>query len=90
MHGAEEHEVAGRPGVEVAVGEDAWHAKGLHLGDVIPAELLPLVGEHGIDPGVVRAVADGVVVEEGHRFMQIMEDLGVPVEISVEDVAREV
>ena len=72
------------------MGEDAGHAERLHLGHVIPAEFLPFVGEGGIDPGVVGAVADGVVVEERDGFMQVVQHLGVPVEIGVEDVAGEI
>ena len=90
VHGGEEHEVAGAPGVEVAVGEDAGHAEVLHLRDVVPAEFGPLVGEQRIDPGVVRTVAHGVVVEEGHGFVQVMQNLRVPVDVGVEHVARQV
>ncbi len=87
MHRRQEHQVAGAPGVELAVGEDAGHAELRHLGDVRPAEELPLVGQQRIDPGVVRAVADRVVVEERHRLVKVVQDLGVPGEMGVEDVA---
>ena len=90
VHGGEEHEVAGAPGVEVAVGEDAGHVERLHLGHVVPAHFGPLLREDGIDPGVVGAVADGVVVEERHRFMQVVQHLRMPADVGVEDVASQV
>ena len=70
--------------------EHAGHAELRHLLHVVPAEQLPLVGQDRIDPGVVRAVADRVVVEERHRFVQVVQHLGVPAEIGVEHVARQV
>ena len=50
VHRGKKHQVAGAPGIEVAVGEDAGHAELGHLLHVVPAEHLPLVGEDGIDP----------------------------------------
>jgi hypothetical protein len=48
-----------------------------------------MFGKDGIDPTVVRLVADGVVVEKGNRFMQVMQYLRVPCEIGVQHVARQ-
>ena len=89
VHRRQEHEVAGAPGVELAVGEDAGHSHLRHLGDVRPAEELPLVGQQRVDPGVVGAGAHRIVIEEGDRFVQVVEDLRVPAEVGVEDVAGE-
>ncbi len=89
MHRRHEHQVARAPGVEVAVGEDARHPELGHLGDVHPAEELPLVGEQGVDPGVVGAVAHGVVIEERHRLVEVVQHLGVPAEIGVEHLPGE-
>ena len=85
----DEHQVAGRPGVEIAVREHAGHPVARHLLHVVPADHLPLVREQRVEPGVVRAVADGVVVHEGHRLVQVVQDLRLPVHEGLEDVLRE-
>ena len=85
----QEHQITGRPGVEVTVSKDSRHAKARHLLHVVPADHLPLVGEERIEPRVIRAVANGVVVEVRNRFMQVVEHLRLPTEIGVEDVLRQ-
>ena len=89
VHGGDEHQVAGRPRVERAVREHAGHAELGHLRDVVPAHHLPFVGQNRVDPRVVRAVADGVVVEVRHGFVQVVQHLRLPADERVEDVARE-
>ncbi len=89
VHRRQEHQVAGTPGVELAVGEDAGHSHPRHLADVRPAKELPLVGQQRVDPGVVGTGAHRIVVEEGDRFVQVVENLRVPAEMCVEDVAGE-
>ncbi len=90
VHGGDEHQIARAPGVEAAVGEHAGHAELGHLLHVVPAQLLPFAGEDGVDPGVVGAVADGVVVQKRHRLVQVVQHLGVPADEGVGDVAGEV
>jgi len=85
----DEHQVAGRPGVEVPVREHAGHPEFGHLRHVVPPDHLPLVGEDRIDPGVVRAVADGVVVQIGHRFVQVVQHLRMPLHVRVQHVLGE-
>ena len=89
MRRRNEHQVARRPRVERAVRENAGHAELRHLGDVLPSDQLPFIGQNRIDPGVVRAVADRVVIKIRHRLMQIVKYLRLPIKISVQDVARE-
>ena len=84
VHRGQEHQVARAPGVEIAVGEHPDHPELPHLGHVVPAEQLPLVGEQRIDPGVVGTVAHRIVIEEGDRFVEVVQHLGVPAEIGVE------
>src|SRR6185503_19236062 len=90
VHGCEEHQVAGAPCIEVPMREYTGHAETLHLRDIVPAKLSPLIGEQRVYPRVIRTVADRVVVEERHRFVQIVENLRVPIEIRVQYVAREI
>ena len=82
----DEHQIAGRPGVERAEREHAGHAHARHLVDVVPADHLPLVGEDRIEPGVVRTVADRVVVEIRHRLVQVVQHLRLPVDVGVQHV----
>ncbi len=70
VHRRHEHQIARTPGIELAMREHAGHAELGQLLRVVPAELLPFVGQDRIDPGVVRAVADRVVIQERHRFVQ--------------------
>ena len=84
-----EHQVARRPGVERAAGEHARHAHARHLVDVVPADHVPFVGEDRIEPRVVRAVADGVVVEERARLVQVVQHLRLPVQVGVQHVLRQ-
>ena len=81
-----EHEIAGRPRIEVSVREDAGHPEPRHLLHVVPADHLPLVGEKRIEPGVVGPIADRIVVEIRNRLVQIVQHLRLPVEIHVENV----
>ena len=90
VHRGDEHQVAGTPRVEVAVGEHAGHAEPGHLLHVVPAQLLPLAGEDGVDPCVVRTVAHGVVVQERHRLVQVVQHLRMPADEGVGHVAGEV
>ena len=90
MHRGHEHQVTRTPGVEPAVGEHAGHAELGQLTHVVPAKQLPFVDQDRIDPGVVGPVADGVVVQERHRFVQVVQYLRVPAQIGVEHVARQV
>ena len=89
VHRPDEHQVAGRPRVEGAVGEGAGHAELRHLRHVVPAEHLPLVGEDRVDPRVVGPVADGVVVEVRHRLVQVVQHLHLLPDHEVDHVARE-
>ena len=41
--------------------EDARHAKLRHLGNIVPANHLPLVSQDRIEPGVIWTIANGVV-----------------------------
>ncbi len=88
-HGGDEHQVAGRPGVERAVREGTGHPELRQLAHVVVPEHLPLVCEDGIDPRVVRPVADGVVVEVGHRLVQVVQHLCLLPDEGVEHVARQ-
>ena len=90
MHTRQKHQVAGTPGVKVTVCEDSGHPKTLHLRDIVPAEFAPLVGQRGIDPCVVRSVAHGVVVKKWNRFMQIVQHLRTPIQVSVEHVPGQI
>src|SRR5208282_526066 len=83
------HQVSGGPGVEIAVGEYAGHAEAVEVGNIAGADHLPLIHENRIDPRVVRAVADGVVVKIGNGFVQVVKDLGVPADIGVQNVFGE-
>ena len=85
----DEHQVPRRPRVERAVREHAGHAEPRHLLHVVPADQLPLVGQQRVDPRVVRAVADRVVVEVRHRLMQVVQHLRLPVDVGVEDILRQ-
>ena len=89
VHRGDEHQITGRPGIEIAVSKNAGHSELGHVRDVARADHLPLVHQEGIDPGVVRAVADGVVVKIGHGFVQIVKHLRVPADVSVQHVLRE-
>ena len=66
MHRRQEHQISRAPGIEVAVRKDPRHTEALHLRDVVPAQLLPLIHQRGIDPRVVGPIAHGVVVEIRH------------------------
>ena len=68
--------------------ENARHAELGHVGNVARADHLPFVHKDWIDPGVIRAVADSVVVEVRDGFMEIVEHLGVPAEVCVQDILR--
>src|SRR5262249_22363096 len=57
-----EHQVARRPGIKGAVSEHAGHPELGHLRHVLPAQELPLVSEYRIEPGIIRLIADSVVV----------------------------
>ena len=89
VHRPDEHQVAGRPRVEGAVGERPGHPELGHLRHVVPAEQLPLVGQDGVDPRVVRAVTDGVVVQVRHRLVQVVQHLHLLADHEVDHVARE-
>ena len=86
MRRRDEHEVAGRPGVERPMREHAGHPQARHLLDVVPAEHLPLIGEERVEPGVVWTVSNGVVVEVRNRFVQIVQHLRFPIDISLKDI----
>src|SRR5205085_9895144 len=62
----DEHQIARRPRIEVAVREYARHSELRHLRDVVPADHLPFVGQNRIDPRVVWTITDRVVVEIRH------------------------
>ncbi len=87
MRGADEHEIARAPGVEGAVREDSRHPEPRHLGDVVPAEHLPFVRQDRVEPRVVRPVADGVVVEERDRLVEVVQQRGLRFEEGREDVS---
>ncbi len=89
VRGGDEHQVAGRPRIERPVSEHARHAEARHLLHVVPADELPLVRHQRIEPRVVRAVADGVVVHVRDRLVQIVQHLRLRVDVLVEDVLRE-
>ncbi len=89
VHRPDEHQVAGRPRVEGAVGERAGHAELGHLRHVVPAEQLPLVGEDGVHPRVVRPVADRVVVQIRHRLVQVVQHLHLLRHHEIDHVSRE-
>src|ERR1019366_301307 len=89
VHGGNEHQVTGGPGVEGAVGEDAGHAEFGDFGNIVPAHHLPFVGQDGVDPGVVGAIAHGAVVEIGHGFVQVVKHLRLESDEGIEDVAGE-
>ena len=82
----EEEEIARRPVVPRPDRVDAGHPETAHFLDVVPADHLPFVHEQRIDPGVVGAGEDGVVVEIGRRLVQVVEDRGVPVDHGVQHV----
>ena len=84
----EEHQVAGRPGVERAPRVDAGHAHPRHLVHVVPPDQMPLVGEDRVEPRVVGAVAHGVVVEERARLVEVVQHLRLPPDEGVEDGPR--
>ena len=44
MQAGQKHQVAGTPGIEVAVGKHSRHAEALHLGNIVPSQFCPLVG----------------------------------------------
>ena len=69
--------------------ENSGHAELSHLGNVLPSDHVPFVGQDWIDPGVVRAITDGIVVKIRNRLVQIMQHLRFPVQIDVHDVARQ-
>ena len=45
VHAGQEHQVSGTPCVEVSVREDSRHAEALHLGNIVPTQFRPLIGE---------------------------------------------
>ena len=85
----DEHEIARRPGVELAVREHAGHAEPRHLLHLVPAEHLPFIGEQRIEPGVVRTIAHGVVVLVRDGLVEVVQHLRLPLDVRVEDVLRE-
>ena len=89
VHRGDKHQVAGRPSVEIAVRKDAGHAELRHRRDVVPADDLPLIGENRVDPGVIRLVADRVVVEIRHRLVQVVQNLRFPADIGIQNVFGE-
>ena len=58
------HQVARRPGVKIAVRVHTGHSQTLHLIDVVPTDHLPFVGDDGIEPCIVRAIANRVVIQK--------------------------
>src|SRR5208282_6149554 len=89
VHRSDEHQVARRPCIEIAVRENTGHAELGHVRHVARADHLPLVYENGIDPSVVGAVADGVVVEIGNGFVQVVKYLRIPTDVRVQHVFGE-
>ena len=89
MQAGQKHQVAGTPGIEIAVSKHSGHSEALHLGNIVPTQFCPLVGQSRIDPCVVGSIAYRVVVEKRNRLVQIVQHLRMPAKISVENVARQ-
>ena len=66
VRGCDKHQITRRPRVEVSMRKDAGHAKLGHLRNVVPTDHLPLIGQDRIEPGVVRTIADRIVVKVGN------------------------
>ena len=83
----EEH-VVRRPPVVEPVGPDAGHALFRHFNDVVLRQHPPLVRGDGVELVVVRAGTGGGV-EQGLRFVQVVQDRRMPLEPELLDVFRE-
>ena len=83
----EEH-VVRDPAVIEAVGPHAGHAAPRHLHHVVLGEHPPLVDRDGIDRLVVRARA-GRRIQIGLRFVQVVQDRRLPIEVDALDGPRE-
>ncbi len=80
--------VVGRPSVVKSVGPHTGHAPLGHLLDLMIGQKVPLIDEDRINPRVIRTRARRGV-EEGDRFMQVMQHLRMPFEEGPHHVSAE-
>ncbi len=78
-------DVAGRPGVDVAVSPDAGHAVFGELGHIPVGEHGQLAVDDRVPEGVLRGLA-AVDVEEGHGLVEVVHDGRMPLEIPAEKI----
>src|SRR5665213_1174323 len=90
MRRSHEHQITRRPRIELTVCKHTRHSHACHFLNVVPAEHLPLVRKQRIQPCIVRAVTNGVVIQVRDRLMQIVKYHGAPADIRVQHVAREI